>query len=80
MHAHDPNERFPRLHFPLRGLSGKGADAAIRESLADMPGILSIDVSTTRAVVEVRYDPAMVTPDTLRVRLSTAGVKKAGPP
>ncbi|WP_291164637.1 heavy-metal-associated domain-containing protein [Gemmatimonas sp. UBA7669] len=77
MHKHDDARQYPaQLHFPLRGLAGEGAEAAIRASLDGMAGVLAIHVSAAQAVAEVTYDLAVVSPEALRARLQTAGVKQ----
>lgn len=76
MHKHDDTREYPaQLHFPLRGLAGEGAEAAIRASLEGVAGVLAIHVSAAQAVAEVTYDLAVVSPEELRARLLTAGVK-----
>lgn len=76
MHKHDDTQQYPaQLHFPLRGLAGEGAEAAIRASLEGVAGVLAIHVSAAQAVAEVTYDLAVVSPEELRARLVTAGVK-----
>ncbi|MES2523221.1 MAG: heavy metal-associated domain-containing protein [Gemmatimonadota bacterium] len=76
MHKHDDTREYPaQLHFPLRGLASEGAEAAIRASLEGVAGVLAIHVSAAQAVAEVTYDLAVVSPEQLRARLVTAGVK-----
>jgi copper chaperone CopZ len=61
------------LHFPLRGLASEGADEAVREALAGLPGIRSIQVSTGIAIAEVLFDETVVSADEIRTRLEHAG-------
>lgn len=76
MPKHDDTREYPsQLHFPLRGLAGEGAEAAIRASLEGVVGVLAIHVSAAQAVAEVTYDLAVVSPEDIRARLLTAGVK-----
>ncbi len=64
------------LHFPLRGLAGTGAEAAIQEALAGVRGIQSVQVSSGLAIAEVVFDEAVVSADEIRARLGRAGQRE----
>ena len=70
--SHDARET---VRHPLRGLASDGAESAVRETLADLDGILFIEVSLGHAVAEVTFDPSRVTADEVRGRLRMAGVR-----
>lgn len=63
------------LRHPLRGLASDGAESATRVALAELDGILGIDVLLDHAVAEVVFDPRRVTREAIRDRLRVAGVR-----
>ena len=62
------------VRHPLRGLASHGAEQAVREALADLDGIVFIEVG--HVIAEVTFDPCRVTADQVRERLGMAGVRK----
>lgn len=66
------------LRFPLRGLASEGAEHAVRNALANVPGILRIAVSNVMAVAEVEFDERVVSAEEVRAHLERAGQQSPG--
>ena len=67
------------LSHPLRGLASEGAEEIINRSLADLPGIAAVHVSSGIAIVEVQFDESVVKAEDIRARLEQAGVREQSP-
>lgn len=63
-----------RLQLPVRGLADGGASEIVGHALRDLPGVATITLRVREQVVDVTYDPAMITADAIRDRMHVAGL------
>lgn len=63
-----------RVTFPLRGLSGDGAQSIVEKALASLPGLLTVRALTSRFQLHVEYDEAVVTEQAIHHALRAAGI------
>ncbi len=62
-----------KVTFETPAMYGDHHVIEVRRILLELPGIQDVYASSCFHVVEVSYDPALITPDTIRASLEEAG-------
>lgn len=64
-----------QIDLPLRGLASEGALDLVRRSVGSLDGVLSVEGGPSEYVVRITYDPAHVSPASIRHALHSVGAK-----
>ena len=62
------------LQLPLRGLASEGAHEIVTRALEHVPGVSAIRVSMAYSLLEIDYDEATTSEQSLHAALKTAGI------
>ena len=63
--------------YPLRGLSGDDAQRTVEKALASLPGLLAVHARSSRSLLQIEYDDAVVAEKAIHDALQSAGIGHA---